>query len=140
MTDTAAAIYASLRAWARGMYTTEAATELLVRSFGGKFASPDQPWIHPTDNGYWIDFAGIPGHIGALSGGEQRLLRIVASIGSSDTSVNLSDDISGLDRPTLRLVLAAIAHAGGSHQQSSVVVEPSGGITISREPSLHPWE
>jgi len=37
-----------LRAWARGMYTTEAATELLLRAFGGKFAAPGNPWIHTS--------------------------------------------------------------------------------------------
>jgi hypothetical protein len=36
MTERDAAV--CLREWARGMYATEAAVELLVRSFGGRFA------------------------------------------------------------------------------------------------------
>ena len=104
-----------LRQWARGLYTTEAATELLIRAHHSTFASIQRPWIKPTDNAHWIDFPAITEHLGALSGGEQRLLRIAASIGSDEaTPVRLGDVVSGLDRPTLRLVLAAVARAGGS--------------------------
>lgn len=139
-------VHDQLRAWAKGIYTTEAATELLIRAFGGRFADPGNPWIQPTDNGpgpgpaYWIDFAGIGDSIGVLSGGEQRLLRIAASIGSSEALVNLSDDISGLDRPTLHLVLAAIAHAAGSHEHSDMIVDAANGrYELSKTASLYPW-
>ena len=133
-------IHDQLRAWAKGMYTTEAATELLIRAFDGRFAEPGNAWIQPTQTGYWVDFTGISGHIGALSGGEQRLLRIAASIGSSDVQVNLSDGITGLDRKTLHLVLAAIAHAGGSHEQTDVIVDVNGYASVIRESSLYPWD
>lgn len=130
-----------LRRWARGMYTTEAATELLIRAHNGIFASIERPWIMPTDHAFWIDFAAITEHLGPLSSGEQRLLRIAASIGSDEaTPVSLGDVLSGLDRPTLRLVLAAVAHAGGSHQHSSLVINRNGGATITREPSLFIWD
>ncbi len=42
-TDTATA----LREWARGMFTTEAATELLIGSFRGRFAAVGYPWVQP---------------------------------------------------------------------------------------------
>ena len=96
MTASRTAVDDQLRAWARGLYTTEAATALIIRAFNGRFATTGQPWIKPTDHGYWIDFDAIPDHLGAVSGGEQRLLRIAASIGSSDPLINLGDEITGL--------------------------------------------
>jgi len=63
-----------LRAWAGGMYPVEAAVELLLRAFGGRFSQPGREWIVPTEHGrYYVDFAQIPVSIGALSGGEQGL-------------------------------------------------------------------
>lgn len=59
-----------LRQWARGQYTTEAATELLIRAGNGAFASIGRPWIKPAEHGYWIDFVAITEHLGALSSGE----------------------------------------------------------------------
>ena len=41
-----------LRAWAKGIYSLEA-TELLIRGFGGRFADPGCPWVHPTASGHW---------------------------------------------------------------------------------------
>ncbi len=68
VTDTAA----DLRAWANGMHTTEAAAELLIRGFHGRFAAAGNPWIQPNDHGgHWIDLEVIPDHIGALSSGER---------------------------------------------------------------------
>jgi hypothetical protein len=130
-----------LRRWEHGMYTTEAATELLVRAHRGAFASIERPWVKPGDHGYWIDFPAITEHVGGMSGGEQRLLRIAASIGSDDAApVRLGEVLGGLDRPTLRLVLAAVAHAGGSHQHSSLVIDRDGRATITRQPSLFMWD
>jgi hypothetical protein len=42
---------AGLRDWARGMYATEAAVELLLRAFAGRFAHADQPWIRRRRDG-----------------------------------------------------------------------------------------
>src|SRR6478735_4851433 len=89
-----------LRRWAHGLYTTEAATELLIRAHNGAFASDVRPWIKRTHRSHWIDFPNITEHLDGLSGGEQRLLRIAASIGSDEaTPVKLGDALSGLDRP-----------------------------------------
>jgi len=136
-----------LRAWARGMYTTEAATELLLRAFGGKFAAPGNPWVHtstepegPSQVRAWIDFAAIPEQAGALSGGERRFLLLAASL-AEDVPVALGDLVSGLDRENLDLVLAAIAHAGGSHQHSDVRFNEDGSMSLGKGylDSLHPW-
>jgi hypothetical protein len=107
----------ALRAWAKGMYSTEAAAELLIRGFGGRFVQTAYPWIHPSESGgYWIELAAIPDNIGAYSSGERRFLLIAASIGSSEVQVNLIDAAAALGREQLDLVLAAIARAAGSHQ------------------------
>jgi hypothetical protein len=136
-----------LRAWARGSYTTEAATELLLKAFGGRFAEVGNPWVHAagtTEEGYrehaWIDFAAIPEEVGPLSGGERRFLLLAASL-AEDVPVVLGDLVSVLDRENLDLVLAAVAHAGGSHQHSDIRFNEDG--TMSRGKgyldSLHPW-
>jgi hypothetical protein len=136
-----------LRAWAKGMYTLEAAVELLIRGMEGRFARPGNPWIkHETGvrgsltPRYWADLDVIGDHIGALSSGEQAFLKVVASLGSDDVDVNLSDAISRLDRPTLDLVLAGLAHAAGSHQHSGLVYDDAGAVTgFEQLGSLYPW-
>ncbi|PRZ39651.1 hypothetical protein CLV47_11815 [Antricoccus suffuscus] len=134
----------SLRAWARGNYALEAAAEMVIRAASGRYADPGQPWItakHQSGGGdrYMLDVDAITDqNIGALSGGEQRVLRIVASL-AGGAPVRL-DDVAGLDRGTLDLALAAIAHAGGSHEHSDVAVDPDGGdFAVMRLGSLHPW-
>lgn len=107
----------ALRGWARGLLPLEAATEMLIR---GGFGQPWRRWMkRDEDNGdrLWIDFGSIPELIGGMSGGQRRYLMIAASLGSSGDEVvrvALEDEIPGLDRAHLQLVLAAIAHAGGA--------------------------
>ena len=84
MAESSTDVTAALRRWAKGMQTTEAATELLIRACNGTFASIDRPWIKPMNHAYWIDFPAIAEHLEPLSAGEQRLLRIAASIGSDE--------------------------------------------------------
>lgn len=108
-----------LRAWARGLHPLEAATELLIRS---GWAEPPTPWVKHDEarNRPWIDFAVIPDEIGALSGGEQRVLRIAASLGA-DSPIILGDELPGLDREHATLVLAAVAHASGQHEHGKTI-------------------
>ncbi|WP_104062299.1 hypothetical protein [Arthrobacter sp. 4R501] len=136
-----------LRAWAKGVYTIEAATELLIRGFGGKFAAPGNPWVHtsnepqgPGQVNAWIDFAALPEEVGVLSGGERRFLLLAASL-AEDVPVVLRDVIPGLDRENLNLVLAAIAHAGGSHEHSDVRFNEDGSMALGKGylDSLHRW-
>ena len=129
-----------LRAWAKGAYGLEAATELLIRGFDGRFADPGCPWVHPTASGQWIDFAAIPAQIGALSGGEQRFLQIAAALDDGDSTVNLGRCLAGLDRKHVDLVLAAVAHASGTHQQEQVILRPDGVITVERPGSTYRWD
>jgi hypothetical protein len=41
-------IAAELRDWAQGCYSTEAAVDLLIRTYGGRFAESGQPWLRTT--------------------------------------------------------------------------------------------
>jgi hypothetical protein len=56
-----------------------------------------------------------------------------------DEPVNLSDAVTGLDRPSLTLVLAAIAHANGSHEQSGFQFDDDGKARIVRHDALYGW-
>jgi len=132
--------HAQLRAWAKGIYGLEAATELLIRGFGGRFAEPGCPWVHPTNSGHWVDFDAIPALMGALTGGEQRFLRIAASLSGSDTEVNLGDALAGLHRAHVHLVLAGVAHASGSHEQQELTVRADGTVTFTRPGVIYRWD
>lgn len=121
-----------LRQWAKGMYGCEAATELLIRT---GWASPGLPWVEPDG---WIDAAKIVPNIGAYSGGEQRFLRIVASLYGAEP-VDLEDAISGIDRELVALVLAALAHASGSHEHSDFQMNGDGTGSIVKLSTLHAW-
>ena len=135
--------HAGLRSWAKGLYPLEAAVELLVRTAGGRFASPGYPWIQPCDQPgwWWLNHEAITqDNLCALSGGEQRILRIVASLAGGQP-VNLYADLPGLDRDLMGLVLAAMAHANGSHEHADIRLDHDRGVAVlgGRLPSLHPW-
>lgn len=115
-----------LRAWAEGNYSLEAATELLIRGYRGRYAQSGNTWIKNRNGRTWIDFKDMASSMASSLGGEKRFLLLVASIGT-DAPVVLGDLVSGLNRELLDLVLAAIAHAGGSHGQSTELG------------SLYPW-
>jgi hypothetical protein len=135
-----APIAEDLRHWAAGSYPIEAATELLIRAFHGRFAQPGHPWNH-HDGRYWIDFDAITDETtGVYSGGERRLLALAGSLGGS-RQVNLRDMVPGLDRSVTALILAAIAHAAGSHQQCDLCIDTttrSGHLVPLASPFLWP--
>ncbi|WP_420124020.1 hypothetical protein [Nakamurella sp.] len=132
--------HAQLRAWAEGLYGLEAATELLIRGFNGRFADPGCPWVHPTASGHWIDFDSIPSLTGALSGGERRFLQITAALDDGVTTVNLGRCLAGLDRQHVHLVLAAVAHTAGTHQHQQLTVRHDGGLTVDRPGPMSRWD
>lgn len=136
-----------LRAWAKGTYPQEAATELLLRAHGGRFAGPGKPWIGTSTNAdgetveAWIDFEAIPEHAnaGTYSGGERRFLLLTASFGAG-VPIDLSDVITGLDREIVDLALAAVSHAAGSHQHSGLSYHGNGTPkAFVRLTALYPW-
>lgn len=111
---------------ARGLYPAEAAVLLLARALDGtwlrrldgagliEWDEPDQD--DPRGPRYarirWGEAADHP--FGA-SGGETRVLRLACSLAGA-APISLGDAVTGLDRTNLALVLAAIAHANGSHE------------------------
>jgi hypothetical protein len=138
----AAAVHASLRAWARGSYGDEAAVELLIRSFDGRFALTGWPWValRQRPDEYWLDAEAINPATSQLSGGEQRVLAVVAALaGSESLERNLTDVISGVDRRNQTLILAALSHSGGSHQHSDYQRRPDGSYAITEAGALFPW-
>ncbi|MCB5280320.1 hypothetical protein [Arthrobacter sp. ES1] len=133
-----------LRTWAKGSYPLVAATELLLRAFGGRFAREGNPWVikDPAHGNIWIDFEQIPENVGGLSGGERRFLLLTASLAGVGVVVELGEVLPGLDREVLNLVLAAVAHAGGSHEHSDIVEHADGTLTLGSRgylPPLYPW-
>lgn len=138
----AAVVNASLRAWARGSYGDEAAVELLIRSFGGRFALPGWPWVAPLarPDEYWLDAEAISPATGNLSGGERRVLAVVAALADNQPlERNLAEVMSGVDRGHQTLILAALRHAGGSHQHSDYQRRADGTYSITETGALFPW-
>lgn len=123
--STTGVVVDGLRRWSRGAYAEEAAVELLVRAFDGRFASTGYPWVQACDRPgwYWIDGEELIHSTGALSGGERRLLSITGALVSGLALSDLAGLLAGLDRLNLQLVLAAFAHAAGSHEQADVQVQ-----------------
>ena len=82
----------------------------------------DGPWAQIT----WpeLDAALSAGHI-IGSGGQLRVLAVAASIADGQP-VDLGDIAAGLDRRALGLVLAAIAHAAGSHEHRAITPDADG--------------
>lgn len=130
-----AQVHESLRQWARGIYPLEAAVELLVRAHAGRFAREGWEWIETHENRFTLNAERITEDTtGVLSGGERRLLHIAAALAGA-APANLYEDVPGLDRHTLDLVLAAISHAAGSHDdhEKGILVD------INKPVALHPW-
>lgn len=96
------------------------------------------PWITDDGEHAWLDVNVLLDESGAWSGGEQRIVRLAASL-IGDERVNLSDDLSGNDRRTTALLLAAIAHASGSHEHSDMHFGEDGQPHIVRPGTLYAW-
>lgn len=126
-----------LRSWAKGLYPLEAGVDLLIRH--GKAIYTGAPWIHDDGERAWLDVARLLIASGAWSGGEQRIVRLAASL-IGDEPVNLADALSGNDRHNTELILAAIAHASGSHQDNDVQFDDDGfPRAFTRLRPLYPW-
>ena len=145
-----------LRGWARGVYTEEAAVELLIRSgwtrrtaflddvVAGHKAPGMRPWVDWETLGQILN-GERHSEVLAASGGELRVLRIAHSLAAGE----LGALVPGLDRDVAAIVLAALAHANGSHEhsgpptpdQAGKLVDPGSGqrSTCALLPSLHPW-
>lgn len=113
----------TMRAWAKGAYDCEAAVELLIRSGLADRTAVAACW---TASGFQHEQFLKTVTSSAWSGGERRLMVIAANLLTIDDDgeplqpVDLGWTMSGLDRRSLQLALAALAHAGGSHQQNDI--------------------
>lgn len=132
----------AVRRWAKGILPFEAGVELLIRQ--GKAIYDGAPWVKT------LGPAGERGGVADLdlnllleeskgwSGGERRVTAIASSLLGGER-VDLSDAITGLDRRNVSLVLAALAHANGSHQDSEIRVVDSELSRIVALPSAYAW-
>ncbi|MHA7146466.1 hypothetical protein ACX80U_17295 [Arthrobacter sp. TmT3-37] len=127
-----------LRKWSSGNPAAEAGTELLIRAFGGRFATPNYPWIIDGEYTPAIDFEAIEGNLQGLYSEERRFLLLIASVGQGGARIDLSEIIPGLDQGLLSLVLAAMAHLGKSHTHSAFSFEDSTSTTVDLPP-LYDW-
>ena len=123
----------AVRAWADGIYPMEAGAELLIRH--GKAIHERAPWLIELRRGdgermVSIDTERLSAEIGVWSSGEQRVARIALSLLDQSMPVDLNASLPVLDRASMRLVLAAVAHAGGSHEHS---------YDSTELPPLVPW-
>jgi hypothetical protein len=122
---------AALRACASGFYPAEASTELLIShgsfldrsDFTGRFIDTGTSITDGTTTMASIDW---PAAITALdtgnlpcSGGEQRMLRLAASL-ADGIPVDLRDALTGIDDHNINLVITAVLHASGKRQETGI--------------------
>ena len=136
MTTTTTTLADRLRAWAKGIYAHEAGVELLIRH--GKAIYEGAPWINDDGELAWLDTGALLDGCGAWSGGEQRIVHLAVSL-IGDERVDLAEVLSGNDRHTTALVLAAIAHASGTHEATEVQFTADGRHRLTRPGTLYAW-
>jgi len=116
----------ALRAHARGIYSLEAAAELLIdhrswlrrKDFTTVFISTSRGLLSDADMAHvdWqaaitaLNTEGMP-----CSGGEGRILRLAASL-ADGIPVDLRDAVTGIDADNVTLIGKAILHASGRRQ------------------------
>jgi len=122
-----AVLAAGLRAHAQGLYCLEAAAELLIAKswlhrddFTSRFITL-HPGIGSGQQVAVIDWPAVIAALGsslACSGGEQRLLKITASL-AGGIPVDLQDTLAGLDDDNIARLVTAILHASGRGPMNS---------------------
>lgn len=135
---------ALLRA-ALGDYSDEAAILLLITS-GHWLPQLQHAGLITVDGnvegeGLWahINWPDLDGALRIGRSSDHQVLRAAASIADGHP-VDLGDLAAGLDRHALTLVLAAIAHAAGSHEPRNVTHDHDGVLHPGdRLPPLVPW-
>ena len=154
-----------LRANAKGSHPSVAAVELLIRSDvwlhrqGFRAAcvktdgpSTDYPYRPPSAYLDWnavgaaltaYDAGEGPEWLGVCSSGERVLIQI-----AHDIAVGPMSNVGSLDRGNVALVLAAVSHAAGSHENEHAdhVYVPNADGVVQRVPAtqensgpLFPW-
>lgn len=131
MTATASQLYQALRACAAGIYAAEAGVGLLIghdtwlhrRDFTAPFVHTGVSLADGITAMAEINWAAaiIALDAGDLpcSGGEQRMLRLAASI-AAGTPVNLRNTLTGIDHRNIGLVITAVLHASGQGPEPEI--------------------
>lgn len=104
-------VHDDLRRWARGLYPLEAARRAADSRLRRSVRWDWLPWIIESGDGWCVDRDVLAEECGALSGGEQRALRVEASL-LDGPPVDLPR-LSGIDHERQDLILAALRHSGG---------------------------
>ncbi len=110
----------AMRNWAHGTHATEAGVELLIRSGLARRGEVRAIWRVTYANSLILDRPSLASAVAsnAMSGGERRLFAIAASLlDGVSCPVDLGDAAATIDRANMRLVLAAVSHAAGTHQE-----------------------
>jgi hypothetical protein len=120
----------ALRAGAAGLYSLEAACELVIsagwlrRDDFTRFISTGTSLTDGVAELAWIDWESVitSRDTGLLpcSNGENRVLRLATSI-AAGIPVDLNDALSGLDHARISLVVCAIRHANGQRPDHIVL-------------------
>jgi hypothetical protein len=125
------ALQSALRASAAGIYPAEAGVGLLIGhdtwlhrgDFTAAFVHTGTSITDGITNMAEVDW---PAAISALdagtlpcSGGEQRMLRLAASL-ADGTPVSLRDTITGIDHRNIQLLITAILHASGQRPSPKI--------------------
>jgi len=122
-----AALAVMLRAGAAGLYTEEAAVELLLGHYGRQLTTKLAAYIEIGDDDRYaaLDWARLSDDLAEglffASSGEACLVRLAASLGAG-VPVTLRD-VSALDHCNATLALQAIAHSCGwlEHHHSAAI-------------------
>ena len=98
-----------LRDRARGSDSTGAPVELLIRSFGGRFSEPEQPWIVVDRSGQIRFDAEVltEDSVGDV-GRRAARLDVVEALTVGVNPIDLAGALTGLDLDHLALALAAL--------------------------------
>jgi hypothetical protein len=79
-------LVAGLRRWALGAPSDQAAVELLVRCFSGRFVRPGVAWVRPCarPGWYWLDGDALAAYADTVTGEERRVLTLAAVLLGAD--------------------------------------------------------
>lgn len=115
---------AALQACARGIYPLEAGVDLLIshacwldrEDFQEQFIRTGTSITDGVTTMAEIDWqaaiSALDAHQLPCSGGEERMLRLAASL-ASGIPVSLRDTLTGIDHRNIELMLTAVLHAWG---------------------------
>jgi hypothetical protein len=120
---------AAVRAGAAGLYSLEAACELVIstgwlrRDDFARFISTGTSLTDGVTELAHIDWQAVitsrdSGHL-PCSGGENRILRLAASI-AAGIPVDLNDALSGLEQASINRVVCAVRRANGQRPDHTV--------------------